>query len=78
MRAQSWDMSALGVAIAAGQSVGVWSIETWRQHATLTDTFLPTTTDDGKKFTPLLPCLGGIWEFGVKSVKFLEQMKMDL
>ncbi|KAI8433763.1 hypothetical protein MSG28_015740 [Choristoneura fumiferana] len=48
VRAQSWDMSALGVAIVAGQSVGVWSIETWRQHATPTDAFLPTSTDDDR------------------------------
>ncbi|XP_073965992.1 glycerol kinase 3-like [Choristoneura fumiferana] len=48
LRAQSWDMSALGVAIVAGQSVGVWSIETWRQHATPTDAFLPTSTDDDR------------------------------
>ncbi|XP_039761729.1 glycerol kinase isoform X2 [Pararge aegeria] len=48
LRAQSWDMSALGVAIVAGHSVGVWSCERWRHHATPADTFLPTTTDDDR------------------------------
>ncbi|KAL4707071.1 hypothetical protein ACJJTC_011397 [Scirpophaga incertulas] len=48
LRAQSWDMSALGVAIVAGISAGVWSSEKWRQHATAADTFLPTTTDDDR------------------------------
>ncbi|XP_047509709.1 glycerol kinase-like isoform X4 [Pieris napi] len=48
MRAHTWDMSALGVAIMAGNSVGVWSCERWKQHATPTDTFLPTTTDDDR------------------------------
>ncbi|XP_052743182.1 glycerol kinase isoform X1 [Bicyclus anynana] len=48
LRAQSWDMSALGVAIVAGHSVGVWSCDRWRHHATPTDTFLPTTTDDDR------------------------------
>ncbi|XP_022125975.2 glycerol kinase isoform X2 [Pieris rapae] len=48
LRAHTWDMSALGVAIMAGNSVGVWSCERWKQHATRTDTFLPTTTDDDR------------------------------
>ncbi|KAJ0170555.1 hypothetical protein K1T71_013926 [Dendrolimus kikuchii] len=48
LRAHSWDMSALGVAIVAGNSVGVWSCEKWKRHATATDTFLPTTTDDDR------------------------------
>ncbi|XP_049882167.1 glycerol kinase isoform X2 [Pectinophora gossypiella] len=48
LRAHSWDMSALGVAIAAGYSAGVWSIDTWRRQATHADTYLPTTTDDDR------------------------------
>ncbi|CAH0757096.1 unnamed protein product [Diatraea saccharalis] len=48
LRAQSWDMSALGVAVIAGDSTGVWSCEKWRRHATATDTFLPTATDDDR------------------------------
>ncbi|XP_047992626.1 glycerol kinase isoform X1 [Leguminivora glycinivorella] len=48
LRAQSWDMSALGAAVAAGNAVGVWSVEAWRATATPIDTFLPTTTDDDR------------------------------
>ncbi|XP_046974371.1 glycerol kinase-like isoform X2 [Vanessa cardui] len=48
LRAQSWDMSALGVGVAAGHAVGVWAVERWRHHATPTHTFLPTTTDDDR------------------------------
>lgn len=48
LRAQSWDMSALGVGIVAGHSVGVWSCDKWKHHATHADTFLPTTTDDDR------------------------------
>lgn len=57
VRAHAWDMSALGVAIAAGNAVGVWSLESWRRHATAADTFLPTTTDDGKTMTISILCL---------------------
>ncbi|KOB71154.1 putative glycerol kinase 3 [Operophtera brumata] len=49
VRAHSWDMSALGVAIAAGNAVGAWSFESWKRHAASADTFLPTTTDDGQR-----------------------------
>ncbi|VVC99348.1 unnamed protein product [Leptidea sinapis] len=48
LRAHTWDMSALGVAIMAGHSVGVWSCDKWKQHSTANDTFLPTTTDDDR------------------------------
>lgn len=48
LRAQSWDMSALGVGVIAGGAVGVWSLSSFRTHATQTDTFLPTTTDDDR------------------------------
>lgn len=48
LRAQAWDMSTLGVAVVAGGAVGVWSTDKWRTHATLNDTFLPTTTDDDR------------------------------
>ncbi|KAG6444108.1 glycerol kinase isoform X2 [Manduca sexta] len=48
LRAQSWDMSALGVGIVAGNSVGVWSCDKWKHHSASTDTFLPTTTDDDR------------------------------
>ncbi|XP_068624576.1 glycerol kinase 3 isoform X2 [Battus philenor] len=48
LRAHSWDMSALGAAVSAGHSCGVWSVERWRNHATPADTFLPTTTDDDR------------------------------
>lgn len=44
------DVTALGVAMAAGQAKGidVWDIQD--QHdANPTHTFLPTTTDDGKQ-----------------------------
>ncbi|XP_045507840.1 glycerol kinase-like isoform X2 [Colias croceus] len=48
LRAHTWDMSALGVAIMAGHSAGVWSCDKWKRHSTATDTFLPTTTDDDR------------------------------
>ncbi|GBP75324.1 Glycerol kinase 3 [Eumeta japonica] len=48
VRARSWDMTALGVAVAAGNSVGVWSYEEWRHHATPNDVYLPTTTNDDR------------------------------
>lgn len=48
LRAHSWDMSALGVAVVAGSAVNVWSMDRWRHRATSTDTFLPTTTDDDR------------------------------
>lgn len=47
MRAQSWDMAALGVGVVAGGAAGVWPLDSFRTHATQADTFLPTTTDDG-------------------------------
>ncbi|CAG4996247.1 unnamed protein product [Parnassius apollo] len=34
--------------VVAGHCAGVWGIERWRHHATLADTFLPTTTDDDR------------------------------
>ncbi|CAG9572900.1 unnamed protein product [Danaus chrysippus] len=46
LRSHTWDMSALGVAVAAGSAAGVWSVDKWRGHPTPADTFLPTTTDD--------------------------------
>ncbi|XP_032524346.1 glycerol kinase isoform X2 [Danaus plexippus] len=48
LRSHTWDMSALGVAVAAGSAAGVWSAERWRGQATPADTFLPTTTDDDR------------------------------
>ncbi|CAH2987435.1 unnamed protein product [Chilo suppressalis] len=48
LRAHSWDMSALGVAVVAGAGANVWSYERWRRHATAADTFLPTATDDDR------------------------------
>lgn len=48
LRAASWDMSALGVAVAAGHAVGVWAIDRWRHTAISSHTFLPTTTDDDR------------------------------
>ncbi|KAM3968652.1 glycerol kinase 2 isoform 2-T2 [Aphomia sociella] len=48
LRAHSWDMSALGAAVAAGGAAGVWSVQRWRRQPTPTDTFLPTTTDDDR------------------------------
>ncbi|XP_072933859.1 glycerol kinase 3-like isoform X2 [Epargyreus clarus] len=48
LRAHSWDMSALGVAMVAGHAAGVWAADTWRHHATPADTFLPTATDDDR------------------------------
>ncbi|KAI5643475.1 glycerol kinase [Phthorimaea operculella] len=48
LRAHTWDMCALGVAIAAGNSVGVWSADKWRHRALNTDTYLPTATDDDR------------------------------
>ncbi|XP_026764899.1 glycerol kinase isoform X2 [Galleria mellonella] len=48
LRAHSWDMSALGAAVAAGGAVGVWAVQRWRRHHTPADTFLPTTTDDDR------------------------------
>ncbi|XP_026324495.1 glycerol kinase isoform X1 [Hyposmocoma kahamanoa] len=48
MRAHTRDMAALGVAMAAGSSAGVWSCDAWRRRAANCDTFLPTTTDDDR------------------------------
>ncbi|CAH2061830.1 unnamed protein product, partial [Iphiclides podalirius] len=48
LRAHTWDMCALGAAVAAGMACGTWSADRWRRHSTHSDTFLPTTTDDDR------------------------------
>lgn len=48
-RAQSQDITALGVAMAAGQAEGIdaWPLDAEEREIVPTDTFLPTTTEDG-------------------------------
>lgn len=48
-RTQSQDMSALGVAMVAGQAKGIdaWDITKEYSETVPSDTFLPTTTEDG-------------------------------
>lgn len=43
------DITALGVAMAAGQAPGVdlWDLKAENYETVPTDTYLPTTTDDG-------------------------------
>lgn len=50
-RAQSQDMTALGTAMAAGQAEGieVWDLNAEERELVPTDTFLPTTTEDGEQ-----------------------------
>ncbi|XP_048488161.1 glycerol kinase [Plutella xylostella] len=48
LRANAWDMTALGAAMAAGNAAGVWSCADWQHRATHSHTFLPTTTDDDR------------------------------
>lgn len=50
MRAESKDMTALGVAMVAGQAKGVevWNLNAEKRELVPTHTFLPTTTEDGK------------------------------
>lgn len=50
IRAQSQDITALGVAIAAGQAKGieVWDLNSEDREVIPSDTFLPTTTEDGR------------------------------
>jgi glycerol kinase len=50
VRAQSQDITALGVAIAAGQAEGinVWDWDAVDREVIPSDTFLPTTTEDGE------------------------------
>ena len=49
-RAQSQDITALGVAMAAGRATGinVWDLEAHDKEIVPSDTFLPTTTEDGR------------------------------
>lgn len=46
------DMTALGVAMAAGHAEGidVWNLEGEEVETVPTDTFLPTTTPEGMSF----------------------------
>ncbi|XP_041985713.1 glycerol kinase isoform X2 [Aricia agestis] len=46
--ARSWDMSALGAAVAAGAAVGAWDLEQWAARAADADPLLPTTTVDDR------------------------------
>lgn len=50
IRAQSQDITALGVAMAAGQATGIdaWDLSEEYRETVPSDTFLPTTTEDGK------------------------------
>lgn len=50
VRAQSQDITALGTAIAAGcaEGVHVWNIDAEERELVPSDTFLPTSTEDGK------------------------------
>lgn len=49
-RAQSQDITALGAAMAAGSASGIeiWDLNAHDKEIVPSDTFLPTTTDDGK------------------------------
>lgn len=49
-RAHSQDMTALGAAMAAGSAKGitVWDLNAHDKEVVASDTFLPTTTDDGE------------------------------
>lgn len=49
VRAQSQDITALGVAMAAGQAKGiaVWDMNAENHETVPVDTFLPTTTYEG-------------------------------
>lgn len=51
-RAQSKDITAVGVAMAAGQAEGidVWDLAAEYRETVPSDTFLPTTTEDGMNF----------------------------
>lgn len=62
VRAQMPDVTALGVAMAAGQAKGidVWDIQD-QPDSNPTHTFLPTTTEDGKQNTFLMLNLGKIF-----------------
>lgn len=50
IRAQSQDITALGVAIAAGRAKGieVWDLNAEDREEIVSDTFLPTTAEDGR------------------------------
>lgn len=50
------DMTALGAAMAAGHAEGidVWELEGENIETVLSDTFLPTTTPEGKRFSNLM------------------------
>lgn len=50
IRAQSQDITALGVAIAAGRAKGieVWDLTAEDREEIVSDTFLPTTAEDGR------------------------------
>lgn len=49
-RAQSQDVTALGVAMIAGSAkgIGAWDLSAEHRESVPSDTFLPTTTEDGK------------------------------
>lgn len=49
------DITALGAAMAAGYAEGVdiWELEGEEIETVSTDTFLPTTTPEGRKFPNL-------------------------
>lgn len=50
IRAHSQDVTSLGVAMAAGMAKGVevWDINSEERELVPSDTFLPTSTEDGK------------------------------
>lgn len=48
-RSRSLDLTALGVAMAAGRAVGVWDITA--TQSVYNDPFLPTTTEEGCLFS---------------------------
>lgn len=56
LRSKETGLTALGGAICAGQAEGinVWDFEEESREVVNSDTFLPTTTEDGKlNFLPL-------------------------
>lgn len=52
IRAHSHDITALGVAMAAGMAKGVeiWDVHAEERELIPSDTFLPTSTEDGELF----------------------------
>ena len=63
IRAQSQDITALGVAMAAGRAsgIGVWDLESEERDVVPSDTFLRTTTEDGKFLSVLVELINCVY-----------------